>query len=96
MQQTLSSLKKTIPPILKKHGVIKADLFGSYARGDAKKGSDVDILVSLKKSSSLLDLIALQQELEEVLNNKVDVVTYRSIHPLLRKSIMRDREYLYG
>ena len=63
-------------------------LFGSYARGDFKKGSDIDILIQPTKEMSLLDLSGLKIELEEVLNRKVDLVSYNYIHPYLKKKIL--------
>lgn len=45
----IESIKKKIVPILKKHGVVRAGIFGSYARGEQNKNSDVDILIEVKK-----------------------------------------------
>lgn len=87
---TPSEIKRKIKPVLKKNGVKRAGLFGSYARGEAKKNSDVDLLVSLKAGSSLLDLIRIERELSEVLRKKVDLVTYNSINPRLRETILAD------
>lgn len=87
---TIKTIARYSLPILKKNGVIKAGIFGSYARGEQKKGSDVDMLIKFKGRKSLLDLVGLQIELEEKLNRKVDVVTYKSIHPLLKKDILND------
>lgn len=50
---------------MSRRGVTKAALFGSVARGEAKKRSDIDILIKLKKGKSLLDLVRLQFELEK-------------------------------
>lgn len=85
-----TDLKRVIIPILNKHGVAKAGLFGSYARGTSNEGSDVDVLIRFKGRKTLLDLIGLKQELEDRLNKKVDVLTYRSIHPLLKKRILKE------
>ena len=49
-KKQLNTLKKKIIPILKKNHVVRAGIFGSYATGEAKKKSDVDILVEIKKS----------------------------------------------
>ena len=67
---TTKSIKKQIMPILKRQGVIKAALFGSIARGEMKKNSDIDILVKLKKGKSLFDFVELKLELEEKLGKK--------------------------
>lgn len=88
--QTIRRIAKQTLPILKRNGVVKAGIFGSYARGEQKKGSDIDMLIRFKGKKSLFDLAGLQIELEEKLKHKVDVVTYKSIHPLLKDSILND------
>lgn len=91
----IEEIKKSIIPILKKHGVIRASIFGSVARGEAKEGSDIDILVELPKEKSLLDLVRLENELKEKLKRDVDVVEYNSIHPLLKEIILKEEVRLY-
>ena len=86
----LKELKPKIVEILLKNGVAKAGIFGSYARGEETPKSDLDILVEFKGGKSLLDLVRTERELGESINRKVDLVTYRSIHPLLKESILRD------
>lgn len=75
-----------IRPILKKHHIKKAELFGSYARGKATPKSDVDVLVELGKPMGF-DFFGMAIELEEALGKKVDVVTYRSVYPPLKPYI---------
>ncbi len=82
-------------PILKRQGITKAAFFGSVARGEATKKSDVDVLVRFKGQKSLLDLVGLQFELEEKLGRKVDLLTYNSIHPLLRDIILKEQQIIY-
>ncbi len=77
-------------PILKKHNVIKAGIFGSFARGDFNKKSDVDFLVRFRGKKSLLDLIRLKNDLEASLHKEVDILTYKSIHPLLKNKILKE------
>lgn len=81
-------------PILNRHSVKKAAIFGSFARGEQKKTSDVDILVKLPEKKSLLDLIGLKLDLEDILNKKVDILTYDSIHPLLRSIILNEQKVI--
>lgn len=80
-----------IRPILERQGVKKAALFGSQARGDAKKNSDVDLLVELPDDFSLFDMSGLKIDLEETLNKKVDLVEYSVIHPLLRDRVLKEQ-----
>jgi len=84
-------IAKKIIPILKKQGVKKAALFGSQARGDTKKNSDVDLLVKLPKRFGLFEMGGLKMDLEEALNKKVDLVEYAAIHPLLKKQILKEK-----
>jgi predicted nucleotidyltransferase len=93
----LSDIKTKSIPILKKHGIKKAAIFGSYVRGEETKDSDIDMLVEFAnvETKSLLDLIGLEQELEEFFNKKVDVITYKSIHPLLKDYILKEQEVFY-
>ncbi len=87
----LMDFKKKVVPILKRNKVVKAGIFGSFARGEAKKKSDIDILIEVKaKKFSLLDLVGLELELKEKLKRKVDLVEYSTIHPLLKERILRE------
>jgi len=91
----LDSIKRNAVPILKKHGVTKAGLFGSVVRGEAKKGSDIDILVKVGRETSLFDLVGIELELTKKLGKKVDLVEYCSIHPLLKKIILGEEVRLF-
>lgn len=92
---TVQDISSKITPILENEGVIKAAIFGSHAIGDAKKNSDVDLLVEFMGEKSLFDLVGFKLDLEGVLKKKVDVLTYRSIHPLLRDIILKEQKVIY-
>ena len=78
-------------PLLKKNGVVKAGIFGSYARGEQKKRSDIDILIKVRrKKFSLLDLIGLEMELEQKLGKKVDLLTNKGINQHLKENILKE------
>ena len=77
-KNNIEKLKKKIIPILRRNDVKRAGIFGSYARGDNKKNSDVDILGEIKNNISLLDFVGLKLELEEALGKEVDLVEYWS------------------
>ena len=77
-------------PIMKKNAVIKAGIFGSFARGEEHKKSDVDILVKFKGKKSYFDLVELKLQLEKKIKCKVDVLTYKAIHPRLKKKILKE------
>ena len=90
MQTDLKELKDDIAHILKRHDVHRAAFFGSFATGEAKQQSDVDILVDFKGEKSLLDLVALKIEIEKALQRKVDVLTYDSLAPLIREQVLNE------
>jgi len=86
-----SEIKNIILSHLKGFGPIKIGIFGSFARGDNKKGSDIDILVEFKEAPSLLTLIKLENDLSEVLGIKVDLVTTGALkNKRIKKSITKD------
>ena len=89
---TISNIKKRSLSILLRHSVKRAAIFGSFARGEAKVRSDVDLLIEYKgKNKSLFDLIDLKSELEDSLGRKVDIVTYGSIYWRIREQILREQ-----
>ncbi|MFH1601844.1 MAG: nucleotidyltransferase family protein [Candidatus Shapirobacteria bacterium] len=92
---TTQDISSKIVPVLKSQGVLKAALFGSVARGESKKGSDVDLLVDLANDKNLLDLVGLKLELEDVLKTKVDVLTYDAIYPPLKDIILNEQQVIY-
>ena len=74
---------------MRKYKIKKAGIFGSYARGDYKKRSDIDILVQLGKPMGF-EFAGMAIELEEKLKKKVDLVTYKYIHPKLKYRILKE------
>jgi len=86
----IERIKKVVLPILKKNGVTKAGIFGSYARGEQKKESDIDILIKLSDEASLLDFVGLKIDLEKALHRKTDLVEYNAIKPLIRKGVLEE------
>ena len=92
---TTQNIKNKIVRVLKRQGVIKAAIFGSFARGEARKNSDIDLLVKFKNEKSLLDLVRLKFELEKKTGKKMDILTYNSIHPLLRDIILKEQKIIY-
>jgi len=91
----IKELKNKLTPILKKHGVNKAALFGSSVRGEMKESSDVDILVRIDKDISLLDFVRIKLELEEALGRRVDLVEYDTIKPRLKDRILKEQVVIF-
>jgi len=92
----ISEIKKRIVLILKQNKVKKAGIFGSYAKGKQKKNSDVDILIEVSDSLSLLELVKIKMALEKRLMKKVDLVEYCCIHPLIKKQVLKEEVKIYA
>ncbi|KKL63057.1 hypothetical protein LCGC14_2178880 [marine sediment metagenome] len=91
MKTQIDKYKDLIVEILKKHEVKRASLFGSIVQREMTSKSDIDLLVEFLGNKSLLDLARLQIDLEEKLKLKFDVLTYNSIHPLLKDQILAEQ-----
>jgi hypothetical protein len=89
---TIATIKKKILPILKRQGVLKAAVFGSFARGEETKKSDIDFLMKIARNKTLFDIIKLKLELEEKLGRNVDIVEYDAIHPLIKKVVLKEQQ----
>ena len=86
----IEEVKRKILPILKKYEVTKAGIFGSVARGEETKKSDIDILVEINTRMSLLDFVGLKLELEDALGMPVDLGEYSAIKPIVKEQILSE------
>lgn len=91
MTKIIEIIKEKAVPILKEAGVTRSALFGSVVRGEDTKDSDVDILIQPPDRMSLFDFIGLGYKLEDALHRKVDLVSYRAIHPVLKEQILSEQ-----
>ncbi|WP_347488767.1 nucleotidyltransferase family protein [Desulfoscipio sp. XC116] len=89
----INLVAKKITPVLRRYGVEKASIFGSYARGEHNANSDIDILIqySPRVRKSLLTRIKLRDELMEILQKDVDLVTEKALSPYLRDIVMKEK-----
>lgn len=72
------------------HGARNVRIFGSRARGEATSDSDLDLLISLESGRSLLDIVGLKQDVEDLLHCSVDVVTDRALSPYIRERVLEE------
>ena len=86
--QALASKRTSVPALAKACGASRLRVFGSVARGDDHDGSDLDLLVDLPAGTSLLGIVGLQLDIEDVLGVKVDRCTERELHPDLKRRIL--------
>lgn len=86
----LLTYREEILRLVEARGAKDPRVFGSRARGDARASSDVDLLVSFPEGSSLLDLIGLKQEVEDLIHVPVEVISDRGISPYLEDQILAE------
>jgi predicted nucleotidyltransferase len=88
--------EERLSSLLREHGVAEASVFGSFSRGENAQSSDLDLLVTYKAGTSLLDALTLQDLLEQQIGGKVDLVSTKSLRPRLKKRIEKDLRPLAG
>ena len=92
--EIIDIIKSSKPEMAVLYGVNKVGLFGSYIRGQQRKKSDIDILVSFSRDIDLFDFIDLREYLEQRLHKKVDLVMESALKPALGKRILSEVEYV--
>ncbi len=90
MNEQMRAAREKALEILQKNGIKRAAFFGSIVRGEMTDESDIDILIEFEGRKSLLDLAGLKLDLEDALKRRVDLLTYRSLHPMLKDRILAE------
>ncbi|AUC62482.1 toxin-antitoxin system toxin component (plasmid) [Cyanobacterium sp. HL-69] len=85
-----TNIKQEILNICTKYGAFNVKIFGSYARGEATENSDLDLLMDIEKGKSLLNRIALKQELEDLLGIKVDIAKPNNLHETIKNQVLAE------
>lgn len=95
-QLVVDELAAQLAPILRRHGVIRAAVFGSVARGEATRTSDLDLSVEFEsgRKITLFSILNLQYEIEDILGKKVHLSLPENVKPFLRDIIKRDLVYI--
>ena len=86
---------EAILTICRSYHVKTLRVFGSFARGELQTESDVDLLVTFSKPTSLLRMVGLERELTATIGRKVDLLTTKSVSPYLRSRILRESRPIY-
>lgn len=92
LDEIRKALRACLPEIRERYGVTSIGVFGSYARGEAAPGSDIDLIVEFDRPIGW-ELVDLTDYLESRLGQKVDLVIRRSLHPLIRDTILAEARY---
>ena len=88
------NLKKLKPALRRRFKVRRLGIFGSYVRGQARRSSDVDVLVEFSKSIDLLDFVALERYLANQTGVKIDLVSIKALRPEFRSTILNEVIYI--
>jgi hypothetical protein len=95
MKAKRTEMFRTISRILRREGATRIAVFGSYARGEERPDSDIDLLVEFSETKSLLELVRIERELSETLGLKVDLLTEKSISPYLIDRVKSEMEVIH-
>jgi predicted nucleotidyltransferase len=90
LEKMIKEKRDDILSISRRHGARRVRLFGSYARKSSSGTSDLDVLIEMEPGSSLLDIVAIKQDLEDLLGCKVDVVTESSLSPHMPEDVLKE------
>lgn len=98
MTTNVDNIKKILlehkSELQKKFKVKEVGIFGSYVRGEQRKGSDVDILVEFEETPTLLGFVELEDYLSRILGVKVDLVMKRALKPRTRENVLKEVVYV--
>ena len=88
--KVLKKLRKDLPKLEQLFGVKRIAVFGSFARGEERPDSDIDILVKVDLGMGLFEFIELQQHLEDLLGRRVDLATEEMLHPSMKDTVLAE------
>ena len=86
----------SIVSILTRNDAERIAIFGSYARGEAKESSDVDILVRFAQPKTLIQIVQIEDEIKKSIHLNVDLVTEKAVSPHLAGNVHRDEMVIFG
>ncbi len=89
VNRLLTEHRADILRIAEEHGATRVRIFGSFARGTARPDSDLDLLIDIEPGRSLLHIVAIKQDLEDLLGREVHVVTEAAVSPYIRDEVLR-------
>jgi uncharacterized protein len=95
LDEVVKKLREREPYLRRKYGLLSVGIFGSLVRGEARPGSDLDLLVEFDdRPLSLFEFIALQNELTDLLGMKVDLVEKAVLKPRIGRRILDEVIYV--
>lgn len=86
--QYLEDYKQILLPVLNKYLVKRAAIFGSLAKDNAKKNSDLDLLIEPEPGFTIFKMLQLEEEIAALIDRKVGIVEYQALKPSIRKEVL--------
>ncbi len=93
-QQIIDIIRQARPVLESRYAVERLGLFGSYLRGEERRTSDIDLLVTFRRDIDLFEFLDLKEYLQENLHHKVDLVMESALKPAIGKRILDEVEYV--
>lgn len=94
MHPLIEANRAALKALAKQHGIRSVSVFGSMAREDANETSDVDLLVETAPTTSGFALGTMLMDAQDLLGRPVDIVTEKSLHPLIRSKVLKEAQPL--
>ena len=92
---TIEEIKHNLTPVFQKYEVLKVYLFGSYAKGEAKSYSDVNLLIKTDGVMELEQFYEFMRDMHHALHIRIDVTFQEYINPILKENIKKEAILLY-
>jgi len=90
LNELLAKIRELLPMLREQHHVRTLEVFGSFVRGEEKRDSDLDLLVTFDETPTLFSFVALENQLSDILGVKVDLVMRDSLKPFIGKFILKE------
>jgi len=87
LREIMKILSEHKEELRKKYKIKKITIFGSYARGEQKERSDIDLIVDFEETPTLIELLKMEDEIESLLGVKVDLLTEEGVSPFIKPYI---------
>ena len=94
LEEVMETLSKSKRGLFEQYKIRELGIFGSLVRGEERKRSDVDVLVTFEEIPDLLRFIELERRLQRLLGKKVDLVRKEAIRPVIKERILREVRYV--
>lgn len=94
LEEVIETLSKSKRGLFEQYKIKELGIFGSLARGEERKRSDIDVVVTFEEIPDLLRFIELERRVQRLLGKKVDLVRKEAIRPVIKERILKEVHYI--